>query len=96
MVIPPARLSKSAGTSIESYYTSFAVQLCQGPQGHCTSHSVPVQIDSMAAEGVNRAVALESFDPENPTSTLKIIERPIPEPASGEVLVRISLRPVRL
>jgi len=42
----------------------------------------------------NKAVTLSGFDVENPISTISISEQPIPEPGEGQVVVRMTLRPV--
>ena len=42
----------------------------------------------------NKAITLSGFDMANPTSTMTVSELPIPTPGAGEVVVRITLRPV--
>ncbi|EFN59884.1 hypothetical protein CHLNCDRAFT_59525 [Chlorella variabilis] len=42
----------------------------------------------------NKAVKLSSFDIGNPTSTMTVVSGPRPAPGPGEVLVRLTLRPV--
>ena len=43
----------------------------------------------------NKAVVLKAFSIEDPVGELHIVEKPIPEPKEGEVLVKITMRPVR-
>jgi NADPH:quinone reductase-like Zn-dependent oxidoreductase len=42
----------------------------------------------------NKAVTLSGFDPANPTSTIQVQDLAIPTPGEGEVVVKMSLRPV--
>lgn len=42
----------------------------------------------------NKAVTLSGFDIANPTSTIVVKDLPIPTPNAGEIVVRITLRPV--
>lgn len=43
----------------------------------------------------NKVLSLEDYTLEKPGSTFKVVEKPVPEPSQGEVLVNITLRPVR-
>lgn len=43
----------------------------------------------------NKAIVVKAFSIENPVSNLEVVEKQIPEPKEGEVLVKITLRPVR-
>ena len=47
----------------------------------------------MAPASMQRVV-VTAFDPANPTSTLKCEQAPVPKCAAGEVLVRVTARPV--
>jgi len=43
---------------------------------------------------MQRAVAIVDFNEKDPESSLKLITKPIPKAESGQVVVRITLRPV--
>jgi NADPH:quinone reductase-like Zn-dependent oxidoreductase len=42
----------------------------------------------------NTQITLAGFDMANPTSTFKVVESAVPTPGAGEVLIKLSLRPV--
>lgn len=42
----------------------------------------------------NTAVEIFEFNYDNPVAGLKLVNRPVPEPGAGEVLVNVILRPI--
>lgn len=46
------------------------------------------------APATMQRVVVTAFNPADPTSTLKCEEAPVPKCAAGEVLVRVTARPV--
>lgn len=45
-------------------------------------------------DGVNKQVVLSGFNAADPTSTISVVETPIPSPGEGEVVVKLTLRPI--
>ena len=43
----------------------------------------------------NKSIVVEKYELENPAAGTKVVDRELPEPAEGEVRVKITLRPVR-
>ncbi|KAL2653313.1 hypothetical protein R1flu_021441 [Riccia fluitans] len=43
---------------------------------------------------MSRAIVQRGYNPDDPESTLEIIEKPIPSPGPGSVVVHVTLRPV--
>jgi hypothetical protein len=43
---------------------------------------------------MSRAIVQDGFDTVNPLSKLKLVTRPVPKAAAGQVVVHITLRPV--
>jgi NADPH:quinone reductase-like Zn-dependent oxidoreductase len=42
----------------------------------------------------NVAIVQDGYSKEDPLSTLKLVSKPIPKPAPGQVVVHIILRPI--
>jgi NADPH:quinone reductase-like Zn-dependent oxidoreductase len=42
----------------------------------------------------NVAIVQDGYDKEDPLRTLKLVTKPIPKPAPGQVVVHIKLRPI--
>jgi trans-2-enoyl-CoA reductase len=42
----------------------------------------------------NVAIIQDGYDKEDPLRTLKLVTKPIPKPAPGQVVVHIKLRPI--
>jgi NADPH:quinone reductase-like Zn-dependent oxidoreductase len=42
----------------------------------------------------NVVIVQDGYDKEDPLSTLKVVTKPIPKPAPGQVVVHIKLRPI--
>ena len=42
----------------------------------------------------NVAIVQDGFNQDDPLSTLKVVNKPIPKPAPGQVVVQIKLRPI--
>ena len=40
------------------------------------------------------AVVVTHYNPADPASTLYVVEKPMPEPKAGEVLVKVTARPI--
>lgn len=43
----------------------------------------------------NKTLLLEQYNFDDPEANVKVVDRPVPDPGEGEVLVRVTLRPVR-
>jgi NADPH:quinone reductase-like Zn-dependent oxidoreductase len=42
----------------------------------------------------NVAIVQDGYNKDDPLSTLKVVTKPIPKPAPGQVVVHIKLRPI--